>query len=242
MRRILLTLLLCLLASRSFAAVAHDASSSTTGAGVSSIGTTHTTSGSNRLLVCTIFVATGGAAESTTGATYNGVALTNKATVSPDPQTYANTWFLIAPASGTNSWAFSLASSLNTDNIVAGCDSFTGVNQTTPLGTAQTTLDIVTGLSVTVPTNGLGYDVAYSAFGNAGCTTRTPGGSQTQGFQNCNNRGAAASLVSMSSYISSSGTMNWDHDSGNWEAQIAVPISEAVAPPPTARRRRVVFQ
>lgn len=242
MKWLFFTLLLCLFASPCFAAVAYDASSSTNGSGLSSIGTTHTTSGSNRLLVCTLFLASGGGAATVTGVTYNGVALTNKGSVSPDSTNYANMWFLVAPASGSNSWVFSLDSSANTDHVVAGCVSFTGANQTTPLGTAQTTYDIVTGLSVTVPTNGLGYDVAYSAYGSAGCVTRTPGGSQTQRFQECNNGGAANSLVGMSSTISSSGTMNWDHDSGNWEAQMAVPISEAAAAPPAVRIRRSIQQ
>lgn len=80
----------------------------------------HTCSGSDRFLI----VGTQAGA-SITGVTYNGVAMTLI-----DTQGLTKMWYLIAPATGSNSIVATAASSTY---IMTGSVSYTGVNQSSPI-------------------------------------------------------------------------------------------------------------
>ena len=129
----------------------------------------HTTgTGSNRLLLV------GAAASNRTvsSVTYNGIALTFVGGVSDTgaPQPRAEIWSLTNPPSGTFNVVVTLTGSAN---MVAGATTFTGINQTNPLGTlasATSTLSV----NASSATNELVFDSA------CGSASMTPNASQTQ--------------------------------------------------------------
>ena len=130
-------------------ALAVDASSSSSGTGVSSNTWAHTVSGTNRLLVVGVgfyrnvnsFIS---------GITYNGVALsavTGAATNSANY--YVDLWYLIAPATGANNIVVTYGGGAPFENG-CGAVSFTEAHQTTPYGTPMTGTGTSTSPSVTV--------------------------------------------------------------------------------------------
>jgi hypothetical protein len=127
-------------------ALAFDAVASGQANGTGPFTFSHTTSGANRLLVVGILIHAGGGL-TVTAVTYNGVAMT----VIPSSEvigTYAVSMYsLIAPASGTNTVSISVSSNAE---IGFGSVSFTGADQTTPFGTANTATGTSTTPSVTV--------------------------------------------------------------------------------------------
>ena len=101
----------------------------------------HSTSGTNRLMLVAIsYGMSYNSPINPSAVTYNGVSLT--------PPTYSNGMFryaytylykLVAPPTGTNNVVITFGSALETafNNVVVGVITFNGVNQTTPLGTAN---------------------------------------------------------------------------------------------------------
>lgn len=87
----------------------------------------HTCSGSDRIIIGGIgtFDSTGG--NQVSGATYNGVALTELIEVSSQPNTYHSMWYLINPSTGTNNVSFTFSAQTFSWIVSA---SYTGVNQT----------------------------------------------------------------------------------------------------------------
>ena len=117
---------------------AFDAGSNNRGTGVSSLTLSHTTSGTNRFLIC-FYSVNDVTPQPVTGATYNGTAMTRIGSeISPDALfTYAGVFRLIAPATGTHDVVFSTAGGTN-NRFYAACASYTDVHQTTPTGALTT--------------------------------------------------------------------------------------------------------
>jgi hypothetical protein len=239
MKKILFLLLL--IPRIAFGAVAHDASGpGATGGLVSTMSYSHTITGTNTLIICSVTYRPGGATYSVSGMTFNGVPLTQKAVQNTEPySSVVEMWFLTNPATGTHTAQVDFTG--NVDGGVFDCTSFTGAGT---LGTATTTNDVLTGLACTVPANGLCYDVGFNNHGASGCAARTPGGSATKRYDICDDQGPGGSIEHFSSTISASATMTWDHDSGAYEGQIAVPINPAAPAPPAsvARRKAMILQ
>ena len=100
----------------------------------SSFTISHTTSGSNLLILVGVSMTkeTGGVPSVTT-LTYNGVSLTLVGTQSTsDNKGRIEIWQLIAPATGTHDVVGNLSGA--PDGATVGVMTFTGVNQSTPLG------------------------------------------------------------------------------------------------------------
>jgi len=237
LKTVLLFILLFLVPRLAFGAVAHDSSGTgNTGSGVSTLSYTHTVTGSNTLIICSVSYAPGGTHESVSNITYNSVGLTQKASQTTDIQAAkVEMWYLFGAATGAHTAQVNFTG--NVDSGAFDCTSFTGALS---LGTATTINDVGTGLSCTVPASGLCYDVAFNIDGFAGCATRTPGGSATKRYDICEDLGAEASVEHFSSTISATATMNWDRDSGAWEGQIAVPINPSTTG--TVRHKPIVMQ
>jgi hypothetical protein len=123
---------------------------------------------------------------------------------------------------------------------VGSCTSFTGVDQTTPLGSvvSNNTNDPMF-LSITVPTNGMALDLAVSGRGydcSAPLTVTASG--QSSAFWDCGNAGGGGGdTQGMGSTRSTSGTMSWTGAAGAYVAQMAVPINAAAVVTGVARRR-----
>jgi len=241
MMRFLFALIVALCSAQSaFAAVAVDATSTSTGSGGSTLSWSHTVSGSNTLLICSAHISSGSAVSTFR---FNSVDLTLKSSHPSSASTYfVEMWYLIAPASGTHTVALTLSG--GADNTVAGCTSFTGADQASPIGTASFNgvNDDVEDFppTITVPSGGIAYDVVFFGNSSGACASSTPGGSQTKRFDDCVGS-AGFNATGASSTRGTSGTMNWLNLSGALGSQIAVPIS---APSATSivRRKPVIFQ
>jgi uncharacterized repeat protein (TIGR01451 family) len=138
-----LGLLFVLLASpHAFSQVAVDATTSAAanpaGAGTATLSFAHTTSAAaNRLLIVGVSInITNNSGTAVTGVTYNGAALTLVGAHNDTSLTRrVEMWQLLAPATGT----FNVVVSVNvptavTVGVAAGATTFTGVDQTVPLG------------------------------------------------------------------------------------------------------------
>ena len=112
------------------ASVGFDAGSVKTSSNQSTISFQHTTgTGTNRLLIVGVSIKE---AKTVSSVTYNGLALTKAGAVSNSGNARAEIWYQVAPPSGTSNVVVKISG--NSD-IVIGAATFTGVNQTTPLGT-----------------------------------------------------------------------------------------------------------
>jgi hypothetical protein len=227
----ILAVLLC--SSSAYAAVAFDTADSVTGSGVTSLSRSCIVTGSNTLMIISGVALN---ADASTSATYNGVGLTLKASVSMGAGVkFLDMWFLVAPTTGTNTAVINYPT--GSDRAAMSCVSFTGVHQVTPLGTAETGTDFVTGETITVPANGMAFDAAGGIDGGAACFDSTPGGSQIERIDAC--VGTAANYVElMHSTRATTGTFTWTAEGGEFQSQIAVPINAAAAVVSSAVTRR----
>ncbi len=107
----------------------------TSGTGTSSpITVSHTTLGTNRLMLVGISGAVSSGTVAVSGVTYGGVALSLVGTATA--AAYQKTWIyqLVAPATGTANVVVTFSTAPNTGAVV-GVMTFTGVDQSVPLGT-----------------------------------------------------------------------------------------------------------
>jgi len=116
----------------------------------SSLTISHTTSGTNRLMLVGVSIAkqTGGA-PSVSSITYNGVGLSLVgAQANSDNKGRMEIWRLVAPATGANNVVVTLSAA--PDAATAGVMTFADVNQSTPLGTFTSATGDSASASVTV--------------------------------------------------------------------------------------------
>ncbi|MGA9508299.1 MAG: hypothetical protein WBV55_06590, partial [Candidatus Sulfotelmatobacter sp.] len=115
-----------------------NATADLTGAGTKTLTFSHTTSTTtNRVLLVGVSMnISNSTATAVTGITYNGVALTLLGAHNDAEDTRrVEQWYLLNPASGTNSIIVSVnIPSAATVGVAAGATVFTGVDQTVPLG------------------------------------------------------------------------------------------------------------
>lgn len=234
-------LLFFLLPRIAFGVVAYDTSgaSGASGASPSSLSYSHTVTGANTLLICGVSYKPGGGPSTVSGMTYNAVAMTFGAAQITDA-TFAKVevYYLAGAATGAHTAQVNFSGG-TPYSAIFDCSSFTGVDSTTPVGTLSTTSTASIGLSCSVPSDGLCYDVAFSIGGISGCAARTPGGSAVKRYDICDGGSAGDAIEHYSSTIATTATMNWDADSGSYEGQIVVPINAFVAAGGAARRRIV---
>lgn len=134
-------LLVLLAASSSIAQVAVDATTSgsatLTGAGTPTLTVAHTTAGTNRLMLVGVSInITNSAATSVASVAYGGTALTLVGANNDAGNTRrVEIWSLLAPATGTANVVVTvnIPGAVN-EGVVAGVTTFTGVDQTVPLG------------------------------------------------------------------------------------------------------------
>ncbi|MGA7751397.1 MAG: C25 family cysteine peptidase [Candidatus Sulfotelmatobacter sp.] len=139
---LLALLFLVFAAPSSNAQVAVDATTSSnaelTGTGTKKLTFNHTTTGTNLLLIVGVSInITNQTTTTVTGVTYNGVALTSIGAHNDAGNTRrVEMWYLLNPPTGTNSTVVSVNIPANrTVGVAAGATTFTGVDQTVPLGT-----------------------------------------------------------------------------------------------------------
>ena len=133
-------------------AVAFDATSNSGYQTAASYNWSHTCSGSNRILIVGVSMLSV-VGSSVSSITYNGVALTKiRSDASVSGAVRTELWRLVNPATGANTVAVTLSAALDS---ISGAQSFTGVNQTSPIevnagasatnvGAADATVDLTT--------------------------------------------------------------------------------------------------
>lgn len=208
-------------------AIAYDASSFFKGNSVTSDSWSHTCAGSDRILIVAI-----GSGDSptqlTTSVTYNGVAMTEIADVQGGDYAHVSLHYLVAPATGANTIAFTLAGAQSEVCCVAS--SYTGVDQSVPVGTHQSAGGTSATAAAPAVSSAAGELVVDGVFGadtnliavGAGQTMRQEAEDSGNGF------GAAGTSDEPGA---ASVTMSWAINTGlaaspSW-AIIAVPLKPA---------------
>lgn len=235
MRRIILLCSL-LIPRLAFGAVGFDAVSSATGTGVASLAWNHTVTGANTLMLCGghVWDFNGGTTINTF--TYNSQALTLVAdATNVEQKVYA--YRRTAPTTSTNQASVEFS---NNVNIVFGCMTFTGADQSSPVGTAGTDTDDLGSLSasIVVPANGMGASFAGSREAGASCVNLTSGNDER--FDACNNTFEAHGLGSTTASTGSL-SMTWTVNAAR-SAMVAVPINAVAGAAGQFRRRPLVIE
>ncbi len=162
------------------ASLARDAVSTASAGNASTLSWSHTVSGTNRLLI--VSVAMGPTAAITvSGITYGGAALTligvaDNTCCSPG-RPRVEMWRLVAPATGANTVVVTLSGA--NGSVIGTAVSYTGVDQTTPLGTFANTSGSTATPSVTV-TSAAGELVQDALGWETALNTATVAAGQTQ--------------------------------------------------------------
>jgi hypothetical protein len=115
--------------------IAVDASNNRGGQANPSLSWNHQVSGIERLLVVGVSIRNS-PAQTVSSVTYNGIPLTPIGAQANGNQTRVELWYLLNPPTGNLSVNVTLAPG-NKVRMVGGSVSFTGVNQTTPLGSSN---------------------------------------------------------------------------------------------------------
>lgn len=130
-------------------AIAYDATSGVARGWVTSDSFSHTCTGANRLLLVWVYFDRGNGSYTTSALTYAGVTLTLVDTLN-DGTHYAELWRLIAPTEGANTLAATYNNVGPTAKVVIRALSYTGVDQTTPLGALASASGYTTTATVNV--------------------------------------------------------------------------------------------
>lgn len=224
-------------------AVAFDAVGPSS-AGQSATATTttswsHTCTGSNRLLVVGVAVGANPSTGITTSATYNSVAMTSIGTQQSGTGSafgYIQMFSLVAPATGANTVA--VTTSATVDALSAGSVSFTGVSQTTPLGTPVT----AAGSSITPAATVTGTTAGNMVIDAACCGSAFSADTQTlQWRRNTNGNTGAGNGVQTTAAAGGSVAMSHTATADIWgviavevlaapDAQVRIPIQTIRVP------------
>ena len=151
MTRLLLALLLLLLASPAWAAVAYDNASSA----IDTVGASNTLTVSHTLNSATngaaVACAMSRTAAAPTSVTYNGSAMTQVGTtVTVDAVVTVTMWRILTASMGAGTYNLVIDWGATSSDHVGGIVSFTGVHQTTPVSGAATATGSSSTASVTV--------------------------------------------------------------------------------------------
>jgi len=179
-------------------------------AGQATLSWSHTTSGTNRVLVVGVSWASG---QTVNSVTYAGTAMTSISSVSNGSNARAQLFYLLEsalPASGTSNTVLVTMSAAATE-IVGGAVTFRGANQTTPVGSFASATGSSSTPSVTVTSNT--GETVIDTVEVRSATAMTVGASQTQRWQMqpSSFRGAGSTKAGASSV-----TMSWTSGSAAW--------------------------
>jgi hypothetical protein len=188
----------------------------------------HTTSGSDRLMMVGVSILNSGS-ETVSGVTYNGGALTRLSNVQTGSHGRVEIWYRKAPDGGTHDVVVTFDDGAGgglRSSAVVGVMTFTGVHQTTTFGTAATNFDNATPfgtptVNVTSATNELVFDTVVCEV----CTSLSVGAGQTQRWNLTETSGSPTVIGAGSTEPGAATvTMSWTQGAGNYWAIAAAPI------------------
>lgn len=210
-------------------AIAFDAASNSSGVdqtGVNSLTFSHTVTGSNTiLLVGASLRHDTGTGKTVTGVTFNGDAMTlvDQDTNNWGGQEYTSLWRLVNPDAGTHDIVVTYSDVC--DYAIAGGVSYTGVDQTAPIGTA-TKANSDTGDPTVDVSSAAGELVVDSTIMDSPSTTVGAGQTERVNIQ----AGTPTLSQGMSEEAGAATvTMSWDQTQSDAWAVVAVPLKPAAA-------------
>ena len=203
--------------------IAVDSTATTSGKAVNSLAWSHTVSGNNRLLFVSVS-REGGTASNVVSVTLGAQNFTEIQEVT-NASGSLSVWYLLAPNTGAGTITASLDTG-QTRDMFCGSISFTGVHQTTPLGTHATATGTISPISVAVTSATNEWVVDFFSLGN-GTGTRTVGAGQTERYNGASGTiaGDVAGGCSTESGATSV-TMSWTAPDDSW-AQLGVAVKPA---------------
>jgi len=151
----------------------------------------------NRLLIVGVSIQNPDAGDTVASVTYGGTNLTNVGARSRGIFARTEIWSLVAPATGTYDVVVTL-SGTNTASFAAGGISFTGVNQTSPLGSFFSAAGRGTTPSVNVRNVNEG-EVVIDTVARNSVNPITAGSGQTPQWNRATSRGGTADVIGASS-------------------------------------------
>ncbi len=197
-RRLLLVACFACVATTAHAQIAFDAVSDSGTVSSTSLSWSHTTSGSDRVLLVTCRV---GGAQDLTGVTYNGVAMSQiRGYVQLDALSfYTVMWGLVAPTTGTNSIVVTRSSS---DGLACNGASYTGVTQSgLPEASGQNAGGAASSLTVSASVSSTGAWLVL------GCNANYTSGAFTAGTSTTM-RDEVSDFVGIQAMFDSNGTVS----------------------------------
>ena len=187
----------------------------------SPVTVSHSTAGSDRLL---IVGTTGHTTATISGITYAGTSLTQVDGTVVNSRIGGEMWQLVNPDIDANDVVVTWTGEFFRGAV--GIISFTGVDQTTPLGTSG----IASGLSAspTVDVSSATGELVVDVLANEGASTVTAGASQTERWNQVNTTEDGLQNSGSTEPGASTVTMSWSITSDDWVI-IAVPIKPVAA-------------
>lgn len=241
MKMLFFLLWLWFIPSLALGAVAYDNANSTGGNTVTTLTISSFTVGAtNPLILCAIGKDDNTGAGVTVSVTFNGVGFTQVGTeLTVGANNALQLWRLVGQ-SGTFNVVATFTGAI--DNTVIGCISFTGVDQTTPIGTRQDSTDWGGApISLTIPTNGMGANFVAAITAAVGCSDMVAVGGHTERFDGCDGpAGSATELAGATS--TATGSLQWSGEGDAWALQVGVPINAATATTTIHRHRVLILQ
>jgi len=199
-------------------ALAVDSVSTASGSGTGPFSFSHTCSGSDRLLF--VAVSHYHVNNTVSGITYNSVAMTAVPSgAANNGQFFVTLYYLIAPASGSNTVSVSVSGGVYDIGIAA--ISFTGEHQTTPIGTAVTATGSSTTPSATA--SSATDEIVLDALTIVNSGTLSVGAGQTSRW-NAATGNAFIKMAGSTEAGASSTTMSWSNSASQDWAIVTVPV------------------
>ncbi|MCL4836198.1 MAG: DUF11 domain-containing protein, partial [Caldilineaceae bacterium] len=215
--------------------ITHDATATKTATGaISSISVNHTTgSGSNRLMLVGISIEQDDSGDAdVTGITYGAQALTFVGEAAVSGEAHAQLWQLVNPLSGTASVQIAVTGAGSSDAFVVGVSTFTGVNQSTPLGSVATSNDGTSPSNIAVPSATGDLVFAVIALDDARLITPSTTGGQVTRWNEISGVSASDGIAGAASTKPggpASVTLSWTI-SNDGTSIVAVPIKPVFDP------------
>ncbi|MCW1885552.1 carboxypeptidase regulatory-like domain-containing protein [Luteolibacter flavescens] len=191
----------------------------------------HTVSGTNRLLLLSVNYEddnTAGMAINTV--TFNNVAMTRVSRVPSSQEAVSELWMLMNPPATTANIVVNMTDFSIGDALYLAATTFTGVNQTTPLGTTVTAIGTTTPTTITA--GGAVGELVYVTAAIDDSRTATPTGATATALWNGAIGGTGDGIRSVGSTRAGTGStaaFAWTLSAADTWAAIAVPIRQATA-------------
>ncbi|MCX6029964.1 MAG: hypothetical protein NT169_11800 [Chloroflexi bacterium] len=206
----------------------------TTGTGTVTLSHTTGTASNRLLLVGISFQKNGVAGRQVNSVAYGSQSLTKvRDNEGSDGEDRAEIWKLVGPPSGTATITVTMGGPSNPESIVVGATTFTGVNQSTPLGTegVASASDGAGAGHPSVSVNSATDELVFDVVARDDSASLTVGAGQTQLWDLAAGTGAEATTGGASTEPgAASVAMSWTTgDTGQAWAMIAVPIKPATA-------------